>query len=486
MASVTVPKAMSRPSSQSSYRAPSPAGSIESSVFLALVIILLYPELIWILNLVGRSPSKRTSLIPVPRPSTPQRSPVSPSAPISIPFSPDSATSTPITKARRRSSFDKLAAITAGDSMIPVRVTTPSRSTSSPALNGSSHANISLDAGVIPEGVPMEFGAVSPTQGGSRSFSPTRTLSRIPVSSVGHARTLADDGQRQQRVPSPTTPVGDTGLHGDASFRSSSLLSPMPGTLGATSTPTSPSPGYRRSLVGGGTTKVLADLQAHTLQVKSVLENTKSQLRSSQRTIAQLTRQTEDLKDGRERLRIENESLNNTADRARKAEAEVLTLKSQLKDETATSKKSMKEMQTTLSQAKAVAQRSEREYVQLRETLTGMRDGWRKEVESLREQMRGSQNEAQEALAKQITLLKLLEEQKAEREKMDKLHAEYRAVQDEFTKQFRSELAATLATVEKSARDCDAADRSAKDVADELARLQRLIKAGPTLDVLDS
>ncbi|KAJ1306616.1 hypothetical protein OPQ81_007613 [Rhizoctonia solani] len=472
MASAAVPKAMSRTSSQSSYRAPSPAGSIEST---------------------GRSPSKRVSLIPVPRPSTPQRSPASPSAPIPIPvpFSPDSSVGTPV-KARRKSSFDKLTAITAGESMIPVRVTTPGRRTSSPALNG----NIGLDTGSIPEGVPLEFGAVSPTNGGSRSFSPTRTLSRIPVSSVGHARTLADDGQRQQRAPSPTTPVGDSSLHGDASFRSSTLLSPLPSTSGATSSPTSPSPGYRRSLVGGGTTKVLADLQAHTLQVKSVLENTKSQLRSSQRTIAQLTRQTEDLKDGRERLRIENESLNNvvarkerllqeTADRARKAEAEVLALKSQLKEETSVSKKSIKEMQTTLSQAKAVAQRSEREYVQLRDTLSGMREGWRKEVESLREQMRGSQNEAQEALSKQIILLKLLEEQKAEREKMDKLHAEYRVLQDEFTNQFRSELATALAAVEKSARDCDTAGRTAKDVADELARLQRLIKAGPALEVLD-
>ncbi|CAE7092419.1 unnamed protein product [Rhizoctonia solani] len=406
----------------------------------------------------------------------------------------DSATSTPI-KARRRSSFDKLTAITAGESMIPVRVTTPGRRPSDPALSASALANVSIDSGAIPEGVPIEFGVASPTNGTSRSFSPTRTLSRIPVSSVGHARTLADDGHRQQRAPSPTTPVGDASLHADASFRSSTLLSPMTGNSGVTSTPTSPSPGYRRSLVGGGTTKVLADLQAHTLQVKSVLENTKSQLRSSQRTIAQLTRQTEDLKDGRERLRIENESLNNvvsrkerllqeagqTADRARKAEAEVLALRSQLKDETLSSKKSMKEMQTTLSQAKAVAQRSEREYVQLRETLTGMREGWRREVESLREQMRGSQNEAQEALFKQATLLEILEEQKVERAKVEMLHAEYRAIQDQFTTQFRSELAAALATVERSARDCDGAGRTAKDVADELARLQRLIRAEPAL-----
>jgi hypothetical protein len=115
----------------------------------------------------------------------------------------------------------------------------------------------------------------------------------IPVSSVGHARTLADEGQRQ-RPTTPTTPGGDTSLLGDMSFRSSVSsvsmlgLSPLPNSSTSTTMPVSPSPGYRRSLVGGGTTKVLADLQAHTIQVKSVLENTKSQLRSSQRSIAQV------------------------------------------------------------------------------------------------------------------------------------------------------------------------------------------------------
>lgn len=45
---------------------------------------------------------------------------------------------------------------------------------------------------------------------------------------------------------------------------------------------------------------------------------------------------------------------------------------------------------------------------------------------------------------------------------MDKLHAEYKAIQDEFTKQFRSELANALETVEKSARESDTAGRTAK------------------------
>lgn len=86
-----------------------------------------------------------------------------------------------------------------------------------------------------------------------------------------------------------------------------------------------PSPGKRISfgLSGGNTTKVLADLQAGVVNAKNALENTKAQLRLSQRTVAQLTRQTEDLKDGRERLRLENEGLNNVVARKERLLQEV-------------------------------------------------------------------------------------------------------------------------------------------------------------------
>jgi hypothetical protein len=69
-------------------------------------------------------------------------------------------------------------------------------------------------------------------------------------------------------------------------------------------------------------------------------------------------------------------------------------------------------METTLAEAKTVAQRSEREYVQLRDAMTHMREGWRTEVESLREAMKSSKTEAQEAADRQKALLKLLEEQR--------------------------------------------------------------------------
>lgn len=68
---------------------------------------------------------------------------------------------------------------------------------------------------------------------------------------------------------------------------------------------------------------MLADLQAGVLNAKNALENTKAQLRVSQRQVSQLTRQTEDLKEVRERLRLENEGLNNVVARKERLLQEV-------------------------------------------------------------------------------------------------------------------------------------------------------------------
>jgi hypothetical protein len=57
--------------------------------------------------------------------------------------------------------------------------------------------------------------------------------------------------------------------------------------------PPSPMGGVRKSLGGsggggGGTTKVLADLQAGVVHARQALENTRTQLRLAQRSVAQV------------------------------------------------------------------------------------------------------------------------------------------------------------------------------------------------------
>lgn len=135
-------------------------------------------------------------------------------------------------------------------------------------------------------------------------------MSIVTITSTGNARALADDGVNA----TPSRFSQGLAVPGTSDTSNSSMLQP-------------PSPsvdGNRRlSLTPGGTTKVLADLQTGVINARNALENTKAQLRLSQRSVAQLTRQTEDLKEVRERLRLENEGLNNVVARKERLLQEV-------------------------------------------------------------------------------------------------------------------------------------------------------------------
>ena len=132
----------------------------------------------------------------------------------------------------------------------------------------------------------------------------------ITIMLSGNARALADEGQPATSRQSAPGPVD--------------LPSPGFGTSPSSLQPPSPNPNPKRqSLTPAGTSKVLADLQTGVVNARNALENTKAQLRLSQRSVAQLTRQTEDLKEGRERLRLENEGLNNVVARKERLLQEV-------------------------------------------------------------------------------------------------------------------------------------------------------------------
>ena len=135
------------------------------------------------------------------------------------------------------------------------------------------------------------------------------------MTSIGNARALADDG-----------------VHASPQRFSQALTVPNSTETSHSSMPPPTSPiieGNRRlSMTPGGTTKVLADLQTGVINARNALENTKAQLRLSQRSVAQLTRQTEDLKEVRERLRLENEGLNNVVARKERLLQEVRSLHS--------------------------------------------------------------------------------------------------------------------------------------------------------------
>jgi hypothetical protein len=110
------------------------------------------------------------------------------------------------------------------------------------------------------------------------------------------------------------------------------------------------------------------------------------------------------LKDGRERLRLENESLNNVVsrkdrllqevlERARKAEAEAADLKAQLKHDSTHQKKVMKQMETTMAESTALSEKAQREYVTLKDSVKNLQEGWQTDVEVLRTEMKRREDE---------------------------------------------------------------------------------------------
>ena len=102
-------------------------------------------------------------------------------------------------------------------------------------------------------------------------------------------------------------------------------------------------------------------------------------------------------------------------DRARKAEAEAAQYKAQLKSESSTSKKAIRDMEISLSESTALSQKSEREYLTLKDSVKGLSEGWARDVQSLREEMvkkqEESRKEAEEIALKYKSLVKLVQQQ---------------------------------------------------------------------------
>ncbi|KAK0202500.1 hypothetical protein DFS33DRAFT_905647 [Desarmillaria ectypa] len=375
------------------------------------------------------------------------------------------------TKIPKRSSFDK--GISRLDSGLPI----PRRERDNAVDNG------------IREGIPKSFGAGSASPNATKRLpSPTRTLSRIPISSVGNARALADEGQpptQRLTIDAPPTPNHATlSLDPPSSPNALSLPSPR-----------------RMSLTPGGTTKVLADLQTGVVNARNALENTKSQLRLSQRSVAQLTRQTEDQKEVLERLRLENEGLNGVVarkerllqellERARRAEAEASSLKTQLKSETSTSKKTIRGMESSLAEATALSQKSEREYITLRDSIKGLVESFKTDTERLREEMRKREDrmkkDTETIAVKYQALLEEVEGCKGLREELERTKTENRQRGEETEKMWMSDIQGLKAEVGESVRMGEEDSATAKQLADELARLRRLMQRTRGLSEDDS
>lgn len=155
-------------------------------------------------------------------------------------------------------------------------------------------------------------------------------------------------------------------------------------------------------------------------------------------------------------------------ERARKAEAEANTLKSQLKVETTSAKKSLREMEASLAESTALSSKSEREYITLRDTLKGMKAAWRADVDGLREDMRKREEHLRsEAETAGKKFAKLLEESKARKsdvQNVGQLREQDARIRHEVEEDFREQLSTLKKEVENSSEASKKSEKTAECV----------------------
>ncbi|XAO27200.1 hypothetical protein I312_106042 [Cryptococcus bacillisporus CA1280] len=334
--------------------------------------------------------------------------------------------------------------------------------------------------------------------------------SRIPQAVISHATAL----QPTPPISSPSRSSAPSPSRSPTPNPDSSLLSPFfppssPQSFGewSSSSPQSLShEGYNpspRSVQSGrnASTRVIDSLQTELLSVKSHLERVKTEVRAGQRRVEQLTRQKEDLRETKERMRVENGSLNNVIarkerllqevlERARTAETSLKELQQTRKSLEQSTKKQVQEMTQQMNDAIVEKTKAERECVSLRDGVKSLRDVWAREVKALKEEMRRKEGEdkeeIEEARNKYTALKELIEAQSIERvstqELINKALSNYTALHGHFeteTSSLRARAKELEDVVDKQAKENVRALQQVGKLAGELQRLRRLMREMP-------
>ncbi|GAA5868937.1 hypothetical protein JCM1840_005166, partial [Sporobolomyces johnsonii] len=153
-----------------------------------------------------------------------------------------------------------------------------------------------------------------------------------------------------------------------------------------------------------GSGKVISGLQSDLLQARTALEATRGQLRLSQRAVDFLGRQNEDLKETKDRLTTEIDSLHRqftrkerlqeeALGRARVAEAALAALREEHRSTVGGQKARMKELEEAARRAGEAKARAESEYTSLREGMKSMSEGWRADLNWLKSDLSKSEKD---------------------------------------------------------------------------------------------
>ncbi|GAA5930505.1 hypothetical protein JCM1841_006562 [Sporobolomyces salmonicolor] len=234
-----------------------------------------------------------------------------------------------------------------------------------------------------------------------------------------------------------------------------------------------------------GSGRVISALQSDLLQARTALEATRGQLRLSQRAVDFLGRQNEDLKETKDRLTTEIDSLHRqftrkerlqeeALGRARVAEAALAALREEHRSTVGGQRARMKEIEEAARRAGEAKAKAESEYTSLREGMKSMSEGWRADLKWLRSDLAKSEKDLD---AKSSSLSKALSTRSS-------LHSTVRATlatleysQSEFIKSYTASTASALKQLQGLSARNDHDSRTAERLAGEFTRLRRNIQS---------
>lgn len=138
-------------------------------------------------------------------------------------------------------------------------------------------------------------------------------------------------------------------------------------------------------------------------------------------------------------------------------------------------------MEAALAESSALSQKSEREYITLRESIKGMTESWKRDTERLREEMKTREEAWRKEAISAGMKYKRLGEEIQERERLKKevqeLKEDEKKCREDIEEEFRKEIAELRGHVDKSNKESDEAVKTAQRLAEELSRLRRLMRS---------
>lgn len=243
---------------------------------------------------------------------------------------------------------------------------------------------------------------------------------------------------------------------------------------------------------GGNTGKVITTLQSDLLYARTALDQSKSQLRLSQRAVESLNRQTEDLKESMCRLRLENEGLSKMLnrkertvseliERVKKSESELNLLRQDKKELDSNIKKISKETEEVVKDSIRRRDRAESQYEAIRSGVRNLSDGWKRDVSLLKQDLskieEKHRKEMEDSRLKYNTLAKLHASRSGALSRIETNLSNLQTSKEEFITKYSKDLKEIKEKIEVDGDQCVQSFQLANEVALECARFKRILRS---------